>query len=524
MLTSGIPRQRAGAGPAGAPGAARPDRGEPCSCRRPSGSTSRSRRPRVEQALANIAQRNQHERRPDAAVFWPERRQPRDPAGQVRAQIAWVKVVNRQIAPRRDGHASISSTWRSHEARRNEGQPEYLLSEIVLPVDNPAQAEGWPRMPRVWSRPCARAPASIRWRRQVSAAASAERGGDLGWVGASVDPGRAARPRWTACARATSPIRSPRRSAITSSGCAIAGSAARQRRHVRGRGRGQPGPDPVPGRRQRRHRGARAPRRPACAPGSTDCAAMVEAAAEFDAPDSGDLGWLRVGRPAAGSFGSAVLGPAGRRGQPAARGAAGHPPAHGLRPPRAARQWRRSASRSRERLEQRADRAARPPLSARPAQAGLRRGPPLSARAGVELATPLRAVIERFRLRADKRLGQHFLLDPQLLRADRPRRRRSERAHRARGRARPRRPDPGAARRRRRAGDRDRARPALHRGARASSPRAAGGRLEVIEADALSSISPGSAPDRSAWSPTCPTTSAPRCCSAGSTRSSGSSA
>ena len=28
---------------------------------------------------------------------------------------------------------------------------------------------------------------------------------------------------------------------------------------------------------------------------------------------------------------------------------------------------------------------------------------------------PLRAVIERFRLRADKRLGQHFLLDPQLL-------------------------------------------------------------------------------------------------------------
>jgi 16S rRNA (adenine1518-N6/adenine1519-N6)-dimethyltransferase len=34
----------------------------------------------------------------------------------------------------------------------------------------------------------------------------------------------------------------------------------------------------------------------------------------------------------------------------------------------------------------------------------------------VEPQAPLRTVIERFQLRADKRLGQHFLLDPQLLR------------------------------------------------------------------------------------------------------------
>ena len=34
----------------------------------------------------------------------------------------------------------------------------------------------------------------------------------------------------------------------------------------------------------------------------------------------------------------------------------------------------------------------------------------------VDRQAPLRTVIDRFQLRADKRLGQHFLLDPQLLR------------------------------------------------------------------------------------------------------------
>ena len=76
-------------------------------------------------------------------------------------------------------------------------------------------------------------------------------------------------------------------------------------------------------------------------------------------------------------------------------------------------------------------------------------------------------------------------------REDRPSRRRSARAHRARGRPWPGRPDPSRARRGRRARDRDRARPALRRRlarARATWPR----RLEVLEADALASIPPGS--------------------------------
>ena len=110
---------------------------------------------------------------------------------QVRAQIAWIKVVNRTIRP------SVTVTVDQldlavQEARESQGQPEYLLSEIVLPVDNPAQAD----------RVAQDAPRLIQTLRegasfdslaqQVSAAASAERGGDLGWVGAGVDSARAA--------------------------------------------------------------------------------------------------------------------------------------------------------------------------------------------------------------------------------------------------------------------------------------------------------------------------------------------
>jgi peptidyl-prolyl cis-trans isomerase SurA len=57
---------------------------------------------------------------------------------QLEAQIAWVKVVNRLIRPR------VSVTvdqleMAVQEFQESQGQPELLLSEIVLPVDNPQQ-------------------------------------------------------------------------------------------------------------------------------------------------------------------------------------------------------------------------------------------------------------------------------------------------------------------------------------------------------------------------------------------------
>ena len=106
---------------------------------------------------------------------------------QVRAQIAWVKVVNRQIVPRVT--VTVDQLEMAvEEARRNEGEPEYLLSEIVLPVDNPAQAQ-------TVAQDAARLVQTLRegasfesLAAQVSAAASAERGGDVGWVAQQRDP------------------------------------------------------------------------------------------------------------------------------------------------------------------------------------------------------------------------------------------------------------------------------------------------------------------------------------------------
>jgi peptidyl-prolyl cis-trans isomerase SurA len=106
---------------------------------------------------------------------------------QLRAQIAWVKVVNRQIRPQ--VNVTVDQLDLAvQEARQSQGQPEYLLSEIVLPIDSPDQAE-------TVANDAVRLVQTLReganfdsLARQVSAAASAERGGDLGWVRASVIP------------------------------------------------------------------------------------------------------------------------------------------------------------------------------------------------------------------------------------------------------------------------------------------------------------------------------------------------
>ena len=95
----------------------------------------------IQRALANIAERNQHDASRRCSGFFAQNGiNLATLLDQVRAQIAWVKVVNRQIVPR------VTVTvdqldMAVEEARRNEGEPEYLLSEIVLPVDNPAQAQ-----------------------------------------------------------------------------------------------------------------------------------------------------------------------------------------------------------------------------------------------------------------------------------------------------------------------------------------------------------------------------------------------
>jgi peptidyl-prolyl cis-trans isomerase SurA len=141
----------------------------------------------IERALANIAERNQMTVETMRQFFAQNGIDFATLLDQVRAQIAWVKVVNRQIVPR------VTVTvdqldMAVEEARRHEGEPEYLLSEIVLPVDNPEQAQ-------VVAQDAARLVQTLRegasfesLARQVSAAASAETGGDVGWIRSSAIP------------------------------------------------------------------------------------------------------------------------------------------------------------------------------------------------------------------------------------------------------------------------------------------------------------------------------------------------
>jgi peptidyl-prolyl cis-trans isomerase SurA len=141
----------------------------------------------IEQALANIAERNSMEvpamRRllANAGISF------RTLLGQIRSQIAWVKVVNQQVRPR--VNVTIDQLDLAvQEARLSERQPEFLLSEIVLPVDNPSQEDAVAADARRLIQAVRDGGSFEALARQVSAAASAERGGDVGWLRSAVIP------------------------------------------------------------------------------------------------------------------------------------------------------------------------------------------------------------------------------------------------------------------------------------------------------------------------------------------------
>jgi peptidyl-prolyl cis-trans isomerase SurA len=246
----------------------------------------------IQRTLANIAERNQMTVEAMQRFFAQKGINLATLLDQVRAQIAWVKVVNRQIVPR------VTVTvdqldMAVEEARRNEGEPEYLLSEIVLPVDNPAQAQ-------VVAQDAARLVQTLRegasfdsLARQVSAAASAENAGDVGWVrGSAIPPELRDTLESLREGEISDPISSPvgyyifllrdRRLSQASAG-ASAGDLEVDLAQILLPVDGGATLDAARGQAaQLRGR-------------LDDCAAMANTAAELKAPDSGRLGWLRLG-------------------------------------------------------------------------------------------------------------------------------------------------------------------------------------------------------------------------------------
>jgi peptidyl-prolyl cis-trans isomerase SurA len=246
----------------------------------------------IQQALANIAERNRMTVETMQRFFEQNGIDLATLLEQVRAQIAWVKVVNRQIVPRVT--VTVDQLEMAVEdARRNEGEPEYLLSEIVLPVDSPAQAQ-------TVAQDTARLVQTVRegasfasLAAQVSAAASAERGGDVGWVRSSAVPEELRNTLEGMRENEISdPIPSPvgyyifwlrdRRLNQTAVDSSIAGIEVDLAQLLLPFD-GQDDIDAV------RMRAAE------LRDDLADCAALADAAAELDAPESGRLGWLQLG-------------------------------------------------------------------------------------------------------------------------------------------------------------------------------------------------------------------------------------
>jgi peptidyl-prolyl cis-trans isomerase SurA len=106
---------------------------------------------------------------------------PRTWYDQLRAQIGWVRLIRQQLGTQGEiTAAEIDEQIKALEAAV--GTPEFLLSEVLLPIDDPAQeAEINRTAQQIIDRLRAGAPiAPIAV--QFSAGVSAQEGGDLGWV------------------------------------------------------------------------------------------------------------------------------------------------------------------------------------------------------------------------------------------------------------------------------------------------------------------------------------------------------
>jgi peptidyl-prolyl cis-trans isomerase SurA len=135
----------------------------------------------VDQAMDTIAKRNNTNRADLTRYLAESGLNPRTLRDQLRAQIAWIKVVGRELRPQ----IVVTQDQIDLALRRSaedDADVELLLSEILLPVYDRAQEASVVQDARGLV-------ASIRGgadfsglARQVSAAASAENGGDLGWV------------------------------------------------------------------------------------------------------------------------------------------------------------------------------------------------------------------------------------------------------------------------------------------------------------------------------------------------------
>jgi peptidyl-prolyl cis-trans isomerase SurA len=146
----------------------------------------------VASAIADLERRNNL---PEGGLIAQLRRagvEPRVLYDQIRVQIGWSRLIRALLGPQaRPAEAEINDYIAAQKART--GQPEFLVSEIFIPVDDPSEA---PQVQRFVDDVVGQLRAGVPFplaATQFSQSQTALAGGDLGWVGPeALDPAVAA--------------------------------------------------------------------------------------------------------------------------------------------------------------------------------------------------------------------------------------------------------------------------------------------------------------------------------------------
>jgi peptidyl-prolyl cis-trans isomerase SurA len=139
----------------------------------------------IDQAIDTIAQRNKTTRADLVRYLETHNIKPSALRTQLRAQIAWIKVIAREVRPRIVVTQEQIDLALKRRGGAASGDTELLLAEILLPVYDRNQEPSVLEDARRLVSTIREGGDFAALARQVSVAASAEEGGDLGWVQAA---------------------------------------------------------------------------------------------------------------------------------------------------------------------------------------------------------------------------------------------------------------------------------------------------------------------------------------------------
>lgn len=128
---------------------------------------------------------------------------------QIEASLAWTKIVRRRVRPQVDvSDAEIEDAMQ--RIRNNVGKTETRVAEIFIPIDKVDQADEAKRSADRVLEQLRRGAAFAALAQQFSQGATAQQGGDLGWIlPGALDPALDAAMEKAPLRQASEPIRSP---------------------------------------------------------------------------------------------------------------------------------------------------------------------------------------------------------------------------------------------------------------------------------------------------------------------------